>query len=80
MTRQDRQNYILNLHNVTKTCRKNSNLFCEGCCFSAGQTFSSYEEYFEYLKKMICPSYEEYIEYLKMKGFAIDCMEYLKTK
>ncbi len=37
MTRQERRNYILNLHNVTKKWRENSYLFCGGCCFSAGQ-------------------------------------------
>lgn len=37
MTRKERRDYILNLHRVTKRWRENSNLFCGGCCFSAGQ-------------------------------------------
>lgn len=37
MTRKERRDYILNLHNVTKRWRENSKLFRGGCCFSAGQ-------------------------------------------
>ena len=37
MTRKERKEFILNLDKVVKRWRNNSNLFCGGCCFSAGQ-------------------------------------------
>ena len=37
MTRKERKEYILNLDKVVRRWRNNSNLFCGGCCFSAGQ-------------------------------------------
>ena len=37
MTRKERKEYILKLDKVVRRWRKNSNLFCGGCCFSAGQ-------------------------------------------
>lgn len=39
-----------------------------------------YFDNLKYFPKERFSSYEEYIEYLKMKGFTVDCMEYLKTK
>ena len=37
MTRKERKDYILALDKVVCRWKKNSNLFCGGCCFSAGQ-------------------------------------------
>jgi hypothetical protein len=37
MTKKERREYILNLDKVVKRWRRNSKLFCGGCCFSAGQ-------------------------------------------
>ena len=37
MTRKERKNYILALNKVVNKWKMNSNLFCGGCCFSAGQ-------------------------------------------
>ena len=37
MTRKERKEYILKLDKVVRRWRNNSNLFCGGCCFSAGQ-------------------------------------------
>ena len=37
MTRKERKEYILNLDKVVKRWKRNSALFCGGCCFSAGQ-------------------------------------------
>ena len=37
MTRKERKEYILNLDKVVKRWKRNSTLFCGGCCFSAGQ-------------------------------------------
>lgn len=37
MTRKERKEFILNLDKVVKRWKNNSDLFCGGCCFSAGQ-------------------------------------------
>ena len=37
MTLKERKEYILNLDKVVKRWKRNSALFCGGCCFSAGQ-------------------------------------------
>ena len=37
MTRQERKEFILNLDKVVKRWKNYSDLFCGGCCFSAGQ-------------------------------------------
>lgn len=37
MTRKERRDYILALDKVVNRWKKNSKLFCGGCCFSAGQ-------------------------------------------
>ena len=37
-------------------------------------------DYVKYFPSDRFSFYEEYIEYLKMKGFAVDCSEYLKMK
>jgi len=37
MTKKERREYILNLDKVVKRWKRNSKLFCGGCCFSAGQ-------------------------------------------
>lgn len=37
MTRKERRDYILALDKVVNRWKKNSRLFCGGCCFSAGQ-------------------------------------------
>jgi hypothetical protein len=37
MTAKERREYIINLDKVVKRWRRNSRLFCGGCCFSAGQ-------------------------------------------
>ena len=37
MTRKERRDYILALDKVVNRWKRNSRLFCGGCCFSAGQ-------------------------------------------
>ena len=37
MTRKERKDYILALDKVVNRWKRNSKLFCGGCCFSAGQ-------------------------------------------
>lgn len=37
MTRKERRDYILSLDKVVNRWKRNSKLFCGGCCFSAGQ-------------------------------------------
>ena len=37
MTRKERRDYILALDKVVNRWKRNSKLFCGGCCFSAGQ-------------------------------------------
>ena len=37
MTRKERKDYILTLNKVVNRWKRNSKLFCGGCCFSAGQ-------------------------------------------
>lgn len=37
MTRKERRDYILALDKVVNRWKRNSGLFCGGCCFSAGQ-------------------------------------------
>lgn len=44
MTAKERKEYILNLDKVVRRWRENSNLFCGGCCFSAGQIASLLEK------------------------------------
>lgn len=44
MTKKERRDYILNLDKVVKRWRRNSKLFCGGCCFSAGQIAKLLEE------------------------------------
>jgi hypothetical protein len=43
MTAKERKDYILKLDKVVRRWRANSNLFCGGCCFSAGQIASLLE-------------------------------------
>lgn len=44
MTRKERKDYILALDKVVCRWKKNSKLFCGGCCFSAGQIAKLLEE------------------------------------
>ena len=44
MTRKERKEFILNLDKVVKRWRINSDLFCGGCCFSAGQIAKLFDE------------------------------------
>lgn len=44
MTAKERKDYILKLDKVVRRWRANSNLFCGGCCFSAGQIASLLEK------------------------------------
>lgn len=37
MTQKDKKEFILNLNKLVTNWRNNANLFCGGCCFSAGQ-------------------------------------------
>ena len=37
MTQKDKKKFILNLNKLVTKWRNNANLFCGGCCFSAGQ-------------------------------------------
>lgn len=37
MTQKDKKEFLLNLDKLVTEWRKNANLFCGGCCFSAGQ-------------------------------------------
>lgn len=44
MTAKERKDYILKLDKVVRRWRAKSNLFCGGCCFSAGQIASLLEK------------------------------------